>query len=78
MMTRAQATSNTVAMALTSLQGSDSGIKNICDHAASIHSNCSSNINYLNSKWNWQYQQQHLHSMLVLAATKCMMTAISE
>jgi len=54
MMRRAQATSKAGVMALASLQGIGSGIKNRCGHAASIHSNHSRKINYINSKWNWQ------------------------
>jgi len=41
-MTRANATSNAVEMALVSFQGCGGGIGNICGHEASIYSNRSS------------------------------------
>jgi len=52
MMRRAQATSKAGVTALASLQGSGGGIKNGCGHAASIHTDHSRKINYINSKWN--------------------------
>jgi len=54
MMRRGQATSKPGVTALASLQGSGGVVKNSCGHAASINSDHSRKINYINSKWNWQ------------------------